>query len=158
MTNMTFNADRLIEGINAALVAAEVIDQKSIVSLSSIAMLADTARELVVDGAFRSKSAIVDTHSKLTENGMDRAEADIVVELGLQIGKAVNSALMNAAGVFSGTAKTFRSTRACISVDDAGDFDDELLPLTFGDDEIDEDYADQGMIWNDAAKECQAAA
>lgn len=157
MTDMIqIDREKLVDAFAKAIAEAEpAVSATGMIDVRSIAGLAEKGRELAAAGAFRNKTIYSETVDRLDREGYSEAEVVAISEIGLQIGRAVNAAFMNAAGVYSGTAKLLRAfekeSEAAAEEQPAIQSDVEMPP--HDDVAIGEIMDDSGLVWNEPAGE-----
>lgn len=138
MTNMIqIDRGQLVDAFAQFLAAAEpAIAGKDQIDVRTMPHLAGKARELVAAGAFRNKTIYGETQERLLREGYSEAQMMAISEMGLQMGRAVNSAFMNAAGVYSSTAKLFKAFETNEEAAYEEDIPDELMAPPLSDEDI----------------------
>lgn len=153
MTDMIqIDRERLVDAFAKAIAEAEpAVSAMGMIDVRSIAGLAEKGRELAAAGAFRNKTIYVETVDRLDREGYSEAEVVTISEIGLQIGRAVNAAFMNAAGVYSGTAKLLRAfekeSEPVTEEQPVIQSDVEMPHYTSG--HVDEDMAETDLVWDE---------
>jgi len=144
--------DKLVDAFAQFLADAEpAVSGVGMVDVRSIARLAETGRELAAAGAFRNKAIYSQTVERLDREGYSEAEVVAISEIGLQVGRAVNAAFMNAAGVYSGTAKLLRAfeKESEAATEEHELREASLEPLAFDDTNVDTHMESEGFYWDD---------
>ncbi|TAA63116.1 hypothetical protein [Shinella sp. JR1-6] len=155
MTNMIqIDREKLVDAFARAIAEAEpAVSAMGMIDVRSIAGLAEKGRELAAAGAFRNKTIYSETVDRLDREGYSEAEVVTISEIGLQIGRAVNAAFMNAAGVYSSTAKLLRAfekeSEAVTEEHEALDVDVEPL---IRDAENEANMKCEGFYWDDQSQ------
>lgn len=154
MSNMIqIDRGQLVDAFAQFLAAAEpATPSEGMIDVRIITGLAEMGRELAADGAFRNKTAYSETLARLERAGYSEAQVIAISEIGLQIGRAVNAAFMNAAGVYSGTAKLLRAFE---KQDETANDEDAIgmdVPM-MSDDQIDNHMQADGLVWDDLLNE-----
>ena len=155
MTNVIqIDREKLVDAFARAIAEAEpAVSATGMIDIRSIAGLAEKGRELAAAGAFRNKTIYSQTVERLDRQGYSQAEVVAISEIGLQIGRAVNAAFMNAAGVYSSTAKLLRAfekeSEAATEEHEALEVD--LEPL-IRDAENDANMKGEGFYWDDQSQ------
>lgn len=156
MTDMIqIDRTKLIDSFAQFIASAEPATTDGMIDVQTIAHLAEKGRELAADGAFRNKTTYSETLTRLERDGYSEADIIAIAEIGLQIGRAVNAAFMNAAGVYSGTAKLLRAFE---KQDEAANDEREAIEAGvelpyYGDEEINQIMAEDGMVWDELLNE-----
>lgn len=155
MTNMIqIDREKLVDAFAKAIAEAEpAASVTGMIDVRSIAGLAEKGRELAAAGAFRNKTIYSETVDRLDREGYSEAEVVTISEIGLQIGRAVNAAFMNAAGVYSSTAKLLRAfeKESEIATEEHEALEVDLEPL-IRDDENDANMEAEGFYWDDQSQ------
>lgn len=144
--------DKLVDAFAQFLADAELaVPGVGMIDVRSIARLAEKGRELAAAGAFRNKTIYLETVARLEREGYDDAEVIVISEVGLQVGRAVNSAFMNAAGVYSSTAKLLRAfeKESEAATEEHELRETSLEPLAFEDTNVDANMESEGFYWDD---------
>lgn len=140
---------QFLAGVEPTSPGAEMIDVRS------ITRLAEKGRELAAAGAFRNKTIYAETVGRLDREGYSEAEVIAISEIGLQVGRAVNAAFMNAAGVYSSTAKLLRAFEKENDTANeerlAAEVGVEVRP--YADADIEEIMAENGSVWDEMIRE-----
>lgn len=153
MTDMIqIDRTQIIDAFAQFLASADsVTPSEGMLDVQAISNLAEKGRELAAAGAFRNKTIYAETLERLARGGYSQAEIFAISEIGLQVGRAVNAAFMNAAGVYSSTAKLLRAfEREGQSANDEREAIDAGVEVPhYGDEEINQIMAEDGLIWDD---------
>ncbi|SFI59553.1 hypothetical protein [Aerobium aerolatum] len=127
---------------------------EEMLDIQTITQLAEKGRELAAAGAFRNRTIYSETCERLMREGYSQAEMVAISEIGLQVGRAVNAAFMNAAGVYSSTAKLLRAfekdAEAANDEREAIEAGDEVPVMS--DDDIDANMQAEGFYWDEESK------
>lgn len=143
--------DKLVDAFAQFLAEVEPVPPGAdVIDVRSITRLAEKGRELAAAGAFRNKTIYSETVERLDREGYTEAEVIAISEIGLQVGRAVNAAFMNAAGVYSGTAKLLRAFEKEIEgASEQTAIQPDVAVPPYDDVAVDEIMADSGLVWDE---------
>lgn len=143
--------DKLVDAFAQFLAEVEPVPPGAdVIDVRSITRLAEKGRELAAAGAFRNKTIYSETVERLDREGYTEAEVIAISEIGLQVGRAVNAAFMNAAGVYSGTAKLLRAFEKEIEgASEQTAIQPDVAVPPYDDVAVDEIMAHSGLVWDE---------
>lgn len=146
--------EKLVEAFAKVIAEAEpAAPALGMIDVRSITSLAEKGRELAAAGAFRNKTIYSETVARLDREGYSEAEVIAISEFALQVGRAVNAAFMNAAGVHSSTAKLLRAFEKESETDAAEDEALEAnLDTSMSDAEINSNMEAEGFYWDEQSR------
>jgi len=145
--------EKLVEAFAKAIAEAEpAVSAPGMIDVRSITSLAEKGRELAAAGAFRNKTIYSETVERLEREGYSEEEVIAISEIALQVGRAVNAAFMNAAGVYSGTAKLLRAFEKESETAAADEVLEVGLESSMSDAEVRFNMEAEGFYWDDQSR------
>jgi len=144
---------KLVDAFAQFLASADPVKpSEGTIDVQTITHLAEKGRELAAAGAFRNRTVYSETCDRLGREGYSEADIVVISEIALQVGRAVNAAFMNAAGVYSSTAKLLRAFEKEAETANADEDGAGIEVPQYTDEDINQIMADDGFYWDEESK------